>query len=249
MEEAEERWRQCVRAVTTNEGATQCDRWLEAEVLELALRAADVPTCEASLEAGPCAGVASFRSQYCGVEGRRVHWEGPEPCVASRDVTIYGADVECRRTSILVDAATCRTAKYYDLAYCDDLERLLEDGVALGAPLALRVRLERVLADATPARDDYAWTRSRFPLCAAPEVSSDCDGVEDYLARFPRGQHALEATQLLASTEVARRKLALREIARWEKTKACVDDCVRRCTGLGINGLDCEPRCRTRCDE
>jgi hypothetical protein len=249
IDDAESWWGECLRAAATMEQAYECDRVLVADVTALARRDADASSCASRLDARGCSAAARYHDRYCNVAGRRFHWQPPESFAVARDVDVRAPDSDCQPIAVLIDAQKCSTAKYYDLAYCDDLERHLDGEVLLWTPIApeLRARLERIVVDSTPLRDDRAWMLSEFELCAAPEVSTDCDGVLSYLVRFPSGLHAARATELLSSTAALREKLAQRETSSEAKSKACLDDCVKRCTALGVNGLDCNPRCRTRC--
>ncbi len=47
--------------------------------------------------------------------------------------------------------------------------------------------------------DRTAWGEANVDACRAPEKSTDCDGIDAYLAAFPQGEHVDEAKQILES--------------------------------------------------
>lgn len=48
-----------------------------------------------------------------------------------------------------------------------------------------------------------AWQAASMSACRAPKASADCDAVRSYLAAFPSGEHAAEATGLLSKADAS----------------------------------------------
>jgi hypothetical protein len=83
----------------------------------------------------------------------------------------------------------------------------------------------------TRFRDDQAWGVSGSAGCAKPSGADACDGVEGYLATFPGGAHAAEATTVLAASKAKvdafKKAAAAKEAAakKAEDAAACRADC------------------------
>ena len=66
-------------------------------------------------------------------------------------------------------------------------------------------------------KDREAWKKAEAASCGVPKKASDCDGVDAYLAAFPRGERAEEAKKILAS--VASTIGPLRDEAAWKNAR------------------------------
>jgi hypothetical protein len=66
-------------------------------------------------------------------------------------------------------------------------------------------------------RDDQAWFAIDTVKCKIPARVEACDSVRRYLARFPSGAHAQEATELLTTAQPALEKLQKDDVG-WQKS-------------------------------
>jgi TolA-binding protein len=82
-------------------------------------------------------------------------------------------------------------------------------------------------------KDREAWKKAEAASCGAPKKASDCDGVDAYLAEFPRGERAEEAKKLLAS--VASTIGPLRDEAAWKNAR--VAECQRPKSSDACDGV------------
>lgn len=82
-------------------------------------------------------------------------------------------------------------------------------------------------------KDGEAWKKAGAASCGAPKKASDCDGVDAYLAEFPRGERAEEAEKILAS--VASIIGPLRDEAAWKNAR--VAECQRPKTSDACDGV------------
>ena len=64
--------------------------------------------------------------------------------------------------------------------------------------------------------DDEAWNLAHSERCATPAKPSDCLGVREYLADFPKGKHAADAKAMLDGLEEKLAKVP--DDARWDKS-------------------------------
>lgn len=88
-----------------------------------------------------------------------------------------------------------------------------------GAPLRVDLRVggrpvgQVDLAPVRHAHQEDAWRFAGAMRCAAPEEPDDCDGVAEYLRRYPEGPHADEARRTLERARGALAEAAARRRA------------------------------------
>lgn len=131
------------------------------------------------------------------------------------------------------DAASCTTPTQPHA--CDGVAQYLAE-----YPKGKHVApAKRVLAAGKPriARivDKRAWERASVSECESPAASTDCEGVRRYLRDHPEGLHAVEATQLLATSAPA-----LAVLEKKEQRKACDEGATDACIQLGDQEKACE---------
>lgn len=102
-------------------------------------------------------------------------------------------------------------AKYPAGKYTAEARKAIQDGKAEAARMA----------------EEDTWKAAASDQCKKPTKSYDCQGVEEYLGKYPTGAHAADAKAAMKASETARENLKKKEDAN--KKKASRDECVKEC--------------------
>ena len=124
------------------------------------------------------------------------------------------ANVEgCRKPKAAnpCDGVKAYIAKYPAGKYTAEARQAVQDGQA----------------EANRMAEEDMWKAAAVDQCTKPTKSYDCQGVEEYLQKYPTGAHAADAKTAMKSSEKAREDLKKKEDLN--KKKASRDECIKEC--------------------
>jgi hypothetical protein len=119
----------------------------------------------------------------------------------------------------------CKTATKKD--QCDGVRAYIAKYPAGAHTAAGRAALQAADASMAKAAEEEAWKAAALEVCQKPTKSYDCKAVEQYVAKYPGGAHAVEGRAALKGSERALEALKKKEDA--VKKKASAAECEKEC--------------------